>query len=248
MRLRILFFLKREITNWFPLQIATDDNLNSSSSIHLLYPDCLLCLKIITLLYKNIFYKNIEAKIYEILRINPRLRFWKGYSFSWKSVNTIQFSTTMWMLGALWLVVAHDLSEYRYMDDVTRNLFSLFCSTWRAVLKMFVGLFRIKASEILEKSSTRGNYNRKKNEEKGTKKKKLLTTLECLNYEKSSQQLPSCFIAMRDSPFCKCFRHYSALSKKRRWKTFRRNCIQLRERKKEEAETKSSAWDLNNAK
>ena len=171
MRLRILFFLKREITNWFPLQIATDDNLNSSSSIHLLYPDCLLCLKIITLLYKNIFYKNIEAKIYEILRINPRLRFWKGYSFSWKSVNTIQFSTTMWMLGALWLVVAHDLSEYRYMDDVTRNLFSLFCSTWRAVLKMFVGLFRIKASEILEKSSTRGNYNRKKNEEKGTKKK-----------------------------------------------------------------------------
>ena len=101
------------------------------------------------------------------------------------------------------------------MDDLTRNMFSLFCSTWRAVLKMFVGLFRIKASEILEKSSSRGNYNRKKNEEKGTKKK-LLTTLECLNYEKSSQQLPSCFIAMRDSPFCKCFRHYSALSKKRR--------------------------------
>ena len=173
MRLRILFFLKREITNWFPLQIATDDNLNSSASIHLLYPDCLLCLKIITLLYKNIFYKNIEAKIYEILRINPRLRFWKGYNFSWKSVNTIQFSTTMWMLGALWLVVAHDLSEYRYMDDVTRNMFSLFCSTWRAVLKMFVGLFRIKASEILEKSSTGGNYNRKKKWRKGDKKKTL---------------------------------------------------------------------------
>ena len=79
----------------------------------------------------------------------------------------------MWMLGALWLVVAHDLSEYRYMDDVTRNLFSLFCSTWRAVLKMFVGLFRIKASEILEKSSTRGNYNRKKKWRKGDKKKTL---------------------------------------------------------------------------
>ena len=76
----------------------------------------------------------------------------------------------MWMLGALWLVDAHDLSEYRYMDDVTRNLFSLFCSTRRAVLKMFVGLFRIKASEILEKSSTGANYNRKKNEQKGTKR------------------------------------------------------------------------------
>ena len=86
--------------------------------------------------------------------------------------------------------------------------------------------FRIKASEILEKSSTRGNYNRNKNGEKGTKK--LLSTLECLNYKKSSQQLPSCFIAMRDSPFCKCFRHHSALSKKRRWKTFQRNCMQLR--------------------
>ena len=54
MRLRILFLLKREITNLFPLQIATDDNLNSSASIPLLYPHCLLCLKIITLLYKNI--------------------------------------------------------------------------------------------------------------------------------------------------------------------------------------------------
>ena len=55
------------------------------------------------------------------------------------------------------------------MDDVTRNLFSLFCSTWRAVLKMFVGLLRIKASEIPKKSSTGANYNRKKNGEKGTK-------------------------------------------------------------------------------
>ena len=27
------------------------------------------------------------------------------------------------MLGALWLVVTYDLSEYRYIDDVTGNLF-----------------------------------------------------------------------------------------------------------------------------
>ena len=38
------------------------------------------------------------------------------------------------------------------MDVVRGNLFSLFCSTWRAVLKMFVKLFRIEASESLEKS------------------------------------------------------------------------------------------------
>ena len=36
---------------------------------------------------------------------------------------------------------------HKYMDDVTGNLFSLFCSTWRAVLKMFVRL-----CESLEKS------------------------------------------------------------------------------------------------
>ena len=48
------------------------------------------------------------------------------------------------------------------MDDVTLNLLSLFLSTWRAVLKMFVGLIRIKASEILEKSSTGAIYEKGK--------------------------------------------------------------------------------------
>ena len=76
----------------------------------------------------------------------------------------------MWMLRALWLVVAHDLSEYSYMDDVTRNLFSLFCSTWRAVLKMFVRLLRIKASEILEKSSTGATFKKEKRRLTGTKR------------------------------------------------------------------------------
>ena len=36
------------------------------------------------------------------------------------------------------------------MDDVTGNLFSLFCSKWHAVLKMFVRLFRIEAVKALE--------------------------------------------------------------------------------------------------
>ena len=51
-------------------------------------------------------------------------------------------------------------------------------------------------------------------------KKELLTTQECLNYKKSSQQLPSCLICNKDVLFCKCFRHYSALSKKRHEKLF----------------------------
>ena len=46
-------------------------------------------------------------------------------------------------------VIAHDLLEYRYMDDITGNLFSLFCLTRHTVLKMFVRL-----CESLEQSST----------------------------------------------------------------------------------------------
>ena len=76
----------------------------------------------------------------------------------------------MYMLLALLLVVAHDLSEYRYMDDVTRNLFCLFFSTWCAVLKMFVRLFQIKASEILEKKVQQELFTREKNKETGTKR------------------------------------------------------------------------------
>ena len=36
-------------------------------------------------------------------------------------------------------------------------------------------------------------------------RKEFLTTLECLNYKKSSQQLPPCVIAMRDSQICEMF-------------------------------------------
>ena len=99
------------------------------------------------------------------------------------------------------------------MDDVTRNLSSLFCSTWRAVLKMFVRLFRIKASEILEKKFNRSYLQERKMEKRG--QKELLTTLECLNYKKSSQQLSSCFITIGDSPFYNFFSPF-AFSKKRR--------------------------------
>ena len=133
----------------------------------------------------------------------------------------------MWLLRALWLVVAHDLSENSYMDDVTRNLFSLFCSTWRAVLKMFVRLLRIKASEILEKSSTGATFKKEKRRLTGTKR-----ALDYFRMLKLQEIFTTAAIVFhryeRLAVFAKCFRHYSALSKKRRWKTFRRNYIQLR--------------------
>ena len=51
--------------------------------------------------------------------------------------------------------------------------------------------------------------------------------------------MPSCVIAMRDSLFCKCFCHYSALSKKRRWKCIRRNCVKQDKEKK-----KKQGWKI----
>ena len=61
------------------------------------------------------------------------------------------------------------------MDDVRGNLFSLFCSTWRAVLKMFVRLFRIKASESLEKKKLSKIYLQRRKWDK-RKEKELFTT------------------------------------------------------------------------
>ena len=60
------------------------------------------------------------------------------------------------------MVFGHDLLQYRCMDDVIENLFSLFCSIWRAVLKMFVRLFRIKASESFEKCLAGAIYKEEK--------------------------------------------------------------------------------------
>ena len=81
------------------------------------------------------------------------------------------------------------------MDDVTGNLFSLFCSTWQAVLKMFVRLFRIEASESFGKSLAGAIY-KEKNGETETKKafdyltmpklQEIFTTVAivCLRYER----------------------------------------------------------------
>ena len=60
------------------------------------------------------------------------------------------------------------------MDDVTGNLFSLFCSTWHAVLKMFLRLFRIEASESFGKRLAGAIYKEEKMEKR--RPKKLLTT------------------------------------------------------------------------
>ena len=147
--------------------------------------------------------------------------FGKIYELKWSEVHNCYIKLyMMWMLRALWLVVAHDLSEDTYIGDITGNLFFLFCSKRRAVLKLFVSLFRFKASESLEKYLSRSYIQRKSMEKR--RHKALLTTWERLNYKKFSQ-LPSCVIASRSSLCCKmfspsstfCFEHEKTLFKKR---------------------------------
>ena len=128
----------------------------------------------------------------------------------------------MWMLRALWLVFAHDLSEDRYMNDVTGNL-SLFKMA-RSFKKSLWDYFELKQVKALKKNLSRTYLQRRKMEKQ--RHKELFTTWERLNYKKFSQQLPSGVIVTRDSLFCTMLRHrtYSALSKNRCWKTILRNC------------------------
>ena len=59
------------------------------------------------------------------------------------------------MLWALRLVIAHDLLEYLDTWMTSEETCFFFCSTSRAVLKMFTRLFWIKASESLKKKFSR---------------------------------------------------------------------------------------------
>ena len=70
---------------------------------------------------RNIPRRNLRsANSHRLLDVRYKLR---NYGFRSFSLASLQFYT-MWMVRALWLVVAHDLSEYRNTDDVTGNLFS----------------------------------------------------------------------------------------------------------------------------
>ena len=119
----------------------------------------------------------------------------------------ILFYTIMWMLRALWLVVAHDLWEYTDMGDITRNLFSLFWS-WRAVLKLFVRLFWITKVKDFKKKIWGAICKEDKWEQR--KQKEFLRTWECL--QSAINLHDSCHHvswATRDSQFWKMFSRLS---------------------------------------
>ena len=111
--------------------------------------------------------------------------------------------------------MGHELLEYRYMDDVTGNLFNLFCSKWRAVLKILVRLFRIKQVKASKKVKQE-LFTKRKIEERETKR--VLDNLRKLKLQEvfTTVAIASFVIVRETRCFAKCFRHYFGLSKKRR--------------------------------
>ena len=104
---------------------------------------------------------------------------------------------------------------------------------WKCLWDYF-GLKQVKSSNKVQQ----GLFSRKKKEETGT------TTLECLNYKKSSKQLPSCFIAMRDSPFCKMFLLLFCFEQKKTLKNILKKLYTIKIKEKKRIKEKSSAWGL----
>ena len=132
------------------------------------------------------------------------------------------------------------------MDDVTGNLFNLFCSKWRAVLKILVRLFRIKQVKASKKDKQE-LFTKRKNEERETKR--VLDNLRKLKLQEifTTVAIASCVIATRDSLFCKMFSPLFWFEQEKTLKNYSKKLYASKIKKKGEAETKSSDWDSKNA-
>ena len=79
------------------------------------------------------------------------------------------------------------------------------------------------------------------------RQKEILTNLECVNDKKCSQQLPSCVMATGDSLFCKMCSPLFCFEQEKALKNFSKKLYTNTIKKREEAETKNSVWNLKNA-
>ena len=80
------------------------------------------------------------------------------------------------------------------------------------------------------------------------RQKEFLTTWECLNCKKFSQQLPMCVITTRDSLFCKTFSPFFCLIEQvKTLKNFSKKLYISKIKQKKRGDDKSSIWDLKNA-
>ena len=111
------------------------------------------------------------------------------------------------------------------MDDVTGNVFSLFCSTWRAILKMFVRLIWIQASESREKKISKSYLHYLYDKEKKNGEKETKRALYNLRMPKLKRNLHnSCLrVSLRDSLFCKMFSPLFCFEQKKTLKNVSKN-------------------------
>ena len=79
------------------------------------------------------------------------------------------------------------------------------------------------------------------------RQKEILTNLEGVNDKKSSQQLPSCVMATGDSLFCKMCSPLFCFEQEKALKNFSKKLYTNTIKKREEAQTKNSVWNLKNA-
>ena len=91
--------------------------------------------------------------------------------------------------------------------------------------------FRIKAREILEKSSTGAIYKKEKCRN-GDKRALDYFRMPKLQEIFTTRQLPSCFIAMRDSPFRKIFSPLSCFEQGKTLKNFLKKLCTVEIKKK----------------
>ena len=124
---------------------------------------------------------------------------------------------------ALWLVVAHDLSEYKTWMTSRKICFLGFVQHGARFWKVFVRLFRIKQGKASKKSLAEAIYKEEKWWDGGKR------VLHYFRMPKPREIFATVAIVHRvSSPrgtlcFAKCFRH--VLSKRRLWKTLRENCM-----------------------
>ena len=90
------------------------------------------------------------------------------------------------------------------------------------------------------KKFSRGYLQRRKM--KKQRQKEFLTTWECLNDKKSSQQLPLCVITMRDSLFCKTFSTFFCFKLMKTLKNFSKKLHTSKVTKKRRSEDKIVAF------
>ena len=132
------------------------------------------------------------------------------------------------------------------MDDVMENLFSLYCSTWCTVSKMFVRGFQIKQVKALKKVEPE-LFTKNKNGKTETKRVLNNLRMPILHARKLQTSCYRVSCSLRELRcFAKCFCHF-CFEQVKMSKNFAKKLFTSKIGKKEEAETKISVWDLKNA-